>query len=258
MRAKQERLTPARLKALAKGEVESANLMEWTALDMGALLVHVLREGGVKAPEAAWLELVRALPLTRRIEAIALHLLDRHPELFEGLAEHPSDTVRIWAAMMVGLGPKRNLERRLAQLRPFATDPHAGVREYAWMAFRPHLSAQLPEGLILLEAEAHAPDENVRRFASEVSRPRGVWCTHIQALKQQPQQARALLDALRADPSRYVQTSVANWINDASKDQAAWVRELARDWELEPHPHTQWILHHGLRTLRKRQAWGVS
>lgn len=253
-----DKLTPARLKALAKGEVESANLQEWTALDMGTLLVNVLREEGAKAPDAAWLDLVRALPLTRRIEAIGLHLLDRHKELFEGLAEHPSDTVRIWAAMMVGLGPKRPLEKRLTQLRPFAADSHSGVREYAWMAFRPHLAAQLPEGLVLLEGEARAEDENVRRFASEVSRPRGVWCTHIQALKQQPELARALLEILKADPSRYVQTSVGNWINDASKDQPKWALELAAAWEVEHHPHTQWILTHGLRTLRKRQAWGVS
>lgn len=255
---KKDKLSPARLKALAKGEVESANLMEWTALDMGALLVNVLREAGAKAPDAAWLDLVRALPLTRRIEAIALHLLDRHQEHFEGFAEHPSDTVRIWAAMMVGLGSKRPLEKRLAQLRPFAADPHSGVREYAWMAFRPHLSAQLPEGLALLETETRSKDENLRRFASEVSRPRGVWCTHIQALKQQPELARPILDALRADSSRYVQTSVANWINDASKDQPKWALDLAAAWEGEPHPHTQWILNHGLRTLRKRQAWGVS
>ncbi|HJV90503.1 MAG TPA: hypothetical protein VJ623_09375 [Holophagaceae bacterium] len=253
-----DKISAARLKALAKGEVESANLQEWTALDMGALLVNVLREAGAKAPEAAWLELVRALPLTRRIEAIALHLLDRHPELFDSLRDHPSDTVRIWAAMMVGLGAKRPLEKRLAHLRPFAADPHSGVREYAWMAFRPHLAAQLPEGLALLAEEARSADENVRRFASEASRPRGVWCTHIQALKQQPELARGILDALKADPSRYVQTSVANWINDASKDQPTWALALAADWEAEPHPHTQWILNHGLRTLRKRQAWGVS
>ncbi len=255
---KKDKLTPAHLKALTKGEVESANLQEWLAIDMGALLANVLREEGVKAPDAAWLDLVRALPLTRRIEAIALHLLDRHADLFEGLAEHPSDSVRIWAATMVGLGSKRPLEKRLEQLRIFAADPHAGVREHAWMAFRPHLAAQLPEGLALLAVEARSEQENVRRFASEVSRPRGVWCAHLQALKQQPEQARPILEALKADPSRYVQTSVGNWINDASKDQPGWALELANTWEQAPHPHTQWILNHGLRTLRKRQAWGVS
>lgn len=252
------KLTAARLKALERGEEASANLQEWLAVDMGNLLTHLLREEGAKAPDKAWLDLVRAMPITRRVEAIGLYLLDRHADLFEGLAEHPSDTVRIWAAMMVGLGSKRPLEKRLAQLRPFAADGHFGVREYAWMAFRPHLAAQLPEGLTLLEREARAADENVRRFVSEVTRPRGVGCAHLQALKQQPELARPILDHLRADPSRYVQTSVANWINDASKDQPAWVLELARAWEASPHPHTQWILNHGLRTLRKRQAWGVS
>lgn len=251
------KLTAARRKELEGGGSESSNLQEWLALDMAVLLRELLRDSGRKAPDPAWLDLVRAMPLTRRIEAIALYLLDRHGDLQAGLATHASDTVRIWSAMMVGLGSKRPLQVRLDQLRPFAADPHFGVREYAWMAFRPHLAAQLPEGLLLLEAEAGSADERLRRFASEVSRPRGVWCSHIQVLRQDPAQARPLLDRLKADPSRYVQTSVANWINDASKDQPAWVRALAAAWEGEPHPATQWILAHGLRTLRKKEAWGL-
>lgn len=255
---KAEKLSAARRRELEGGEGESANLQEWLAVDMGALLKAVLREADRKAPESTWLETVRALPVTRRVETIALHLLDRHADLHEALSVHASDTVRIWAAMMVGLGPKRALRRRLEELRPFAADPHFGVREYAWMAFRPHLSGQLVEGLDLLLGEASHEDERVRRFASEVSRPRGVWCAHLQALRQDPDQARPLLERLKADPSRYVQTSVANWINDASKDQPAWTKALAEAWIPGAPASTAWILAHGLRTLRKKEAWGLA
>ena len=251
------KLTAARRRELEAGDAESGTLQEWLAIDMAALLKAVMREAGAKAPDAAWLDLVRAMSVTRRVEAIALHLLDRHAELLPALSEHPSDTVRIWAAMMVGLGPKRPLAARLDALRPFAADLHFGVREYAWMAFRPHLAAQLTEGLALLAEEAGRPEENLRRFSAEASRPRGVWCAHLQPLRQQPELARPLLERLKADPSRYVQTSVANWINDASKDQPGWAKALAADWEASPHPSTQWILVHGLRTLRKREAWGL-
>jgi 3-methyladenine DNA glycosylase AlkC len=126
------------------------------------------------------------------------------------------------------------------------------VREYAWMAFRPHLAAQLDMGLALLLPLTHSSHATLRRFVSEVSRPRGVWCAHLRALRANPALARPLLEALRADPDRYVQTSVGNWLNDASKDNPEWVLALARDWERESRGlETAWILRHGTRTLRK-------
>lgn len=251
------KLTAARRRELEGGEAESADRLEWLAIDMAALLMQVLKEADRRAPEAAWLDMVRAMPVARRVETIALLLLDRHADLLEALSVHPSDTVRIWAAMMIGLAPKRALARRLEALRPFAADAHPGVRDQAWVAFRPHLAAQLSEGLELLLGEAGHEDERVRRFAAEVSRPRIPGGAPIQALRQDPEQARALLERLKTDPSRAVQTSVAAWLHEAGKDQPAWVRGLAAAWEAEPHPATQWILAHGLRTLRKKEAWGL-
>ncbi len=47
--------------------------------------------------------------------------------------------------------------------------------------------------------------------------------------------------------------SVANWLNDASKSQPDWVRDVCARWLREsPAKETAWIANHATRTLRKQ------
>jgi 3-methyladenine DNA glycosylase AlkC len=135
-------------------------------------------------------------------------------------------------------------------VRPFARDAHFGVREIAWMAARPRIAAEIERALKLLARWSTDRDAHVRRFASESTRPRGVWCKHIAALRTDPSPGLLVLEPLRADASKYVRDSVANWLNDAAKDHPDWVRSVCARWSrASPRPETAAILKRALRSL---------
>lgn len=162
--------------------------------------------------------------------ALADHL--DAPEV-ERLAGHASDTVRGWACFLMAAHSDAGPAALLDRLRCLADDEHFAVREWVWMAARPTLTSDLDVSIDALAGWAGDPSERVRRFASEALRPRGVWAAHIPALKQQPERGESILHPLRADPSRYVQDSVANWINDAAKTRPDWAIDLCERWTAE-------------------------
>lgn len=235
-------VVPDRRAALDAGTVASANLAEALAVDFDALLATL---PGIDGRAVARMRAASGTGVVARMKLGGAILADARIDA----AAHPSDTVRGWSAFAIGADASLPLDRRLAAIRPLADDAHFGVREWAWMAIRPALAAALPAALARLMPFAENPRENLRRFASEATRPRGVWCAHIPGLRRDPSPARPLLDALRADPARYVQLSVGNWLNDAAKDNAAWVRALADAWG-RSDPNTARILARGLRSLR--------
>lgn len=257
-------IPPDVLKGLNEGRLETVTLAEWLAIDMSTLLRSILPAVGLADEEKVLGEAVERLAgegVTRRLKGIgeALHRVTcDHPgreAIFEGLAGHTSDMVRAWAAFIHTANPSLTQETRLAAARRFAADGAVSVRECAWDSFRPHLVNELESGLRLLEPWVVDADPNIRRCAVEATRPRGVWTAHIESLKQDPQPGLALLEPVRSDPSRYVQRAVANWLNDASKSRPDWARAVCARWTEESRTkETAWIVHHALRTLRKRGA----
>ncbi|MCU0449601.1 MAG: HEAT repeat domain-containing protein [Bernardetiaceae bacterium] len=250
-------LAPDLLAALSQGWLPTVNLVEWLAVDHATLARTVLaspaQAGHLAAALAALAQLKKPTAM-QCTQAVGLALLAHQqaaplPGLLATLAAHPSDSVRGWACYLAAADPRLDLPAKLAAVRPLAADAHFGVREIAWMALRPSLATELERAIGLLAAWATEPDENLRRFASEATRPRGVWCAHLEPLKANPALGLPILELLRADPAKYVQNSVANWLNDAHKTQPQWVQTLGARWlAASPGAATQYIVKRGLRS----------
>ncbi|HDR6300652.1 DNA alkylation repair protein [Bacillus cereus group sp. RP37] len=229
------------LQLLQQGKIESVNLTEWLAINHIELLKNVLPSIGFKnSLEYIVGELEKQNVETgMKVIRITGTLLDEiiikenegnKEDVLLKLSKHISDSVRCWAAFM-NKKSNNTLKDTLAYIRPFAADHHFGVREIAWMSIREDLSQNIEESVELLVEWAKSEDENIRRFSVESIRPRGVWSKHIEILKQEPEKALPILNLLKLDPSKYVQDSVGNWLNDASKTKPDWVMNLCEEWE---------------------------
>jgi len=93
--------------------------------------------------------------------------------------------------------------------------------------------------------------EHVRRLSSEGSRPRLPWSFKLDAIIHNPTLTKPILENLKQDDSLYVRKSVANHINDISKDSPGYVLRLVKLWD-QQHPHTAWIVKRGCRSLFKQ------
>ena len=105
--------------------------------------------------------------------------------------------------------------------------------------------------LSLLSQWAEDPNCHVRRLVSEGTRPRLPLAGRIKQFQQNPKPVLKLLEKLKFDPVRYVQRSVANNVNDISKDNPDLVLDILAEWKRSNHPGVQWIIKHALRSLLK-------
>lgn len=249
------------LTLLNQGRIESVNLTEWQAVNHISLVKSVLPSMGLEELEIILTELEQTKVETG-MKAIRLigGLLDKvivdkstaeKEDVIKLCSQHVSDSVRCWAAFM-NKNNDHSLEEKLLYIRSFAADHHFGVREIAWMSIREDLSENVEKSVDLLTEWAKSEDENIRRFSLESIRPRGVWTKHIERLKEEPQIVLPILNLLKSDSSKYVQDSVGNWLNDASKTQPEWVINLCDEWQKEsPTKATERIIKKAQRTIVK-------
>ncbi|MCP3928715.1 MAG: DNA alkylation repair protein [Bacteroidetes bacterium] len=93
--------------------------------------------------------------------------------------------------------------------------------------------------------------EGVRRLSSEGCRPRLPWAMALPTLKKDPSPILPIFENLKNDPSETVRRSVANNLNDISKDNPDVVLNLAKKWKGQSK-ETDRIIKHACRTMLKK------
>lgn len=124
------------------------------------------------------------------------------------------------------------------------------TRSTAEFAIRPFL-IKYPQTIKQMVKWSKHEKDYVRRLASEGTRPRLPWGQALPAFKKDPSPILPILENLKNDPSETVRRSVANNLNDISKDNPEVVLAIATKW-IGTSPETDELLKHALRGLLKK------
>lgn len=121
----------------------------------------------------------------------------------------------------------------------------------AEFAIRPFIIHHFELSFQTLETWTADPDEHVRRLVSEGSRPRLPWGCRLPQFIKDPAPVFQLLEKLKDDPSEYVRRSVANNLNDISKDHPELVIACCETWKKGAGKNRERIIRHATRSLVK-------
>ena len=130
-------------------------------------------------------------------------------------------------------------------------------------AVRPFIVAHPELSFATLQRWTRDASPQVRRLASEGSRPRLPWGLQLKGLIADPSPTLPLLEALLDDDSEFVRRSVANHLNDIAKDHPALVAEWLERHLPDAPAQRRALLRHASRSLVKRgdprvlKAWGL-
>jgi 3-methyladenine DNA glycosylase AlkC len=92
---------------------------------------------------------------------------------------------------------------------------------------------------------------HVRRLVSESTRPRLPMMIALPEFKKDPSPIIPFLTLLKNDSELFIRRSVANNLNDISKDNPDVVTNLLAQWHQDKSANMTWLIKHALRTLEK-------
>jgi len=212
---------------------------------------------------------VDGLELKDRVELIAdelnFHLESDYPEQLEVLLqilgpENDDETGMFkeyyWIMPIAKFVEKYGLDHFDISMRAIEEITKRNTGEYA---IRPFIEKHPEQTMARMETWSMDSNKHIRRLSSEGGRPRLPWATKLQMFIDDPTPLLPLLENLKDDPSKYVQKSVANCLNDILKDNPEIAKNVIKKWSENPTKERIWIIKHALRNLRKKNdEWALS
>ena len=117
-------------------------------------------------------------------------------------------------------------------------------------AVRPFIAKDTDKAMKKMYVFAESDNHHVRRLSSEGCRPMLPWAMALPRFKKDPGKILPVLEKLKDDESEYVRKSVANNLNDISKNQPELVLDICEKWQGKSK-RTDWIIKQACRTLLK-------
>nr|WP_299385381.1 DNA alkylation repair protein [Allomuricauda sp.] len=246
----------------------------WFDADLAELLSDKLIDSGVDFDTSSFVNTVAE-------KLYYLELKDRVEWFAQALHAHLPDDYPIALQQLVNiLGPKNEMETGMFKTYYWIMPIAKYVENYGLEHFdlsmeaikeitqrntgeytvRPYLERYPEQTLELLLDWTRDSNKHVRRLCSEGVRPRLPWATKLDGFIKNPNPIFPILDHLKDDPSKYVQKSVANCVNDVLKDNPEIGMSWIEDWVQGAGKSRKWIIKHALRNLRKSNdpwAFGI-
>ncbi|TFY87203.1 DNA alkylation repair protein [Pseudomonas kairouanensis] len=235
--------------APALKEIFNVERLQHIAAEMTAVYPTFDAKGFLKHAQAGLAQLSVMQRMARVSESLHAVIALDYPQTLKRLyALAPrlnSGFVSLFLPHFVASYGQGDFKRSMDALKYFTT---FGSAEFGIRHFLLH---DCQRTLAVMQTWSLDDNEHVRRLASEGSRPRLPWSFRLGEIQANPELCASILDNLKADPSLYVRKSVANHLNDITKDHPDWVLTLIEGWSLD-NPHTAWIARHALRSLIKQ------
>ncbi|MCB0263600.1 MAG: DNA alkylation repair protein [Calditrichia bacterium] len=204
---------------------------------------------------------VDPLELKARVEVISDGLREHLPQPFDAAIDillqiigppNPNETGMFnegyWLMPVAFFVEKYGIDHFETSMRAIYEITQRNTGEYA---IRPFIEKYPEQTLCVMHQWSTDASFHVRRLASEGARPRLPWAKKLDMFIADPIPVLPILENLNRDPSKFVQKSVANHLNDILKDNYETGMRVLRKWSEHPAPETKWIIKHALRNQKK-------